>query len=136
MTRTEEGIHAGADIHAIGATRWGGYDGVIQATTWCGLRVYSAFSDDEFHREYTTEEVRVSRTHTPGCPGCLQVEPSITALWAAQGAEFQDGRWRCGCGNALDLHDAFGTCGRCEASRAGPSRAGPSTETTETVVYA
>ena len=118
MTLTEEGIHAGGDMHAIGPTRLGGYDGVIRATTWCGLRVYSAFSDDEFHREYTTEEVRVSRTHTPGCPGCLQVEPSITALWAAQGAEFKGGRWWCGCGNALDLHDAHGTCGRCKSSRA------------------
>ena len=36
MTLTEEGIQAGADVHAIGATRPGGYDGVIQATSWCG----------------------------------------------------------------------------------------------------
>ena len=120
MTPTNEGIHPGEDVHAIGPTRLGGYDGVIQATTWCGLRVYSVISDDEFDLEFTTEEIRVSKTHIPGCPGCIQVEPSITALWAAQGAEFQNGRWRCGCGTPLDLHDAFGTCGRCKASRAAP----------------
>ena len=120
---TNEGTHPGEDVHAIGPTRLGGYDGLILATTWCELRIYSAFRDDEFDLEFTTEEVRVSKTHIPGCPGCVHVEPSITALWAAQGAEFQDGGWRCGCGNPLGLHDAFGTCGGCKTTQAVPTRA-------------
>ena len=93
--------------------------------------MYSVISDDEFHLEYTTEEVRVSKTHIPGCPRCIRVESSITALWAAQGAEFKGRQVAVpDAGLALDLHDAFGRCRRCEAFES--SRAMPRPTSTET----
>ena len=113
--RTDRVNHGkGGPAHALGPLRWSGYDGVLEGRTWCGIPVYSV-QGKEFHRTGATDQVEISETHVPACPDCLRVEPAVTALWIAQGAEFHGGRWWCRCGDELDQDAVFGTCGPCNS---------------------